>query len=82
MPTYDFRCPNGHTFDVFQKMSDSPTRPCPECGETAERLISGGAGFKIKGGGGSASARSSRTLDGGSSSGEPPHAPADLSKRT
>lgn len=49
MPTYEYRCPRGHTFDVFQKMSDEPVATCPECGERARRQISGGAGFLFKG---------------------------------
>jgi putative FmdB family regulatory protein len=49
MPTYEYRCPTGHTFEVFQKMSDDPVAECPQCGADAERLISGGAGFLFKG---------------------------------
>jgi putative FmdB family regulatory protein len=49
MPTYEYRCPEGHTFDVFQKMSDDPVATCPECGRAAERQISRGAGFLFKG---------------------------------
>ncbi|MDZ7779901.1 MAG: zinc ribbon domain-containing protein [Gemmatimonadota bacterium] len=49
MPTYEYRCPDGHRFEVFQKMSDDPTAACPECGAAAERLISGGAGFLFRG---------------------------------
>jgi putative FmdB family regulatory protein len=51
MPTYDYRCPNGHAFEVFKKMSEAPGSICPECGEMAERQISGGAGFLFKGDG-------------------------------
>ena len=49
MPTYDYECPDGHRFEVFQKMSDDPVSECPECGKPAERKISGGAGFLFKG---------------------------------
>jgi putative FmdB family regulatory protein len=49
MPTYEYRCPKGHRFDVFQKMSDPPVAKCPECGQPGERLISPGAGFLFKG---------------------------------
>ncbi len=49
MPTYDYACPQGHRFEVFQKMSDEPVAQCPECGESAERQISGGAGFLFQG---------------------------------
>lgn len=49
MPTYDYRCPAGHEFERFQRMSDDPGAECPECGKEAERVISGGAGFLFKG---------------------------------
>ncbi len=49
MPTYEYRCPNGHEFEKFQRMSDPPLTECPECGEAAERVLSGGAGFLFKG---------------------------------
>lgn len=49
MPTYEYRCEIGHTFDVFQKMSDEPVAECPECGASAERVLSGGAGVLFKG---------------------------------
>ena len=53
MPTYEFRCANGHEFEQFhRKISDAPsTVPCPECGVMAERVISGGAGLLFKGSG-------------------------------
>jgi putative FmdB family regulatory protein len=53
MPTYEFRCPDGHTFDRFyRKMSDAVSElPCPECGKTATRQLSGGAGLVFKGSG-------------------------------
>ncbi len=49
MPTYDYECPKGHRFDVFQKMSDEPVSKCPQCGGAAQRKITGGAGFLFKG---------------------------------
>ena len=53
MPTYEFRCPDGHEFEKFyRKISDAPTElPCPECGKAAGRLVSGGAGLLFKGSG-------------------------------
>ena len=51
MPTYEYRCPDGHVFEKFQKMSDKPRSKCPTCGKTAERMISGGAGLVFKGSG-------------------------------
>lgn len=32
MPIYEYRCPNGHTFEVFQRMSDPPSESCETCG--------------------------------------------------
>lgn len=32
MPIYEYRCPNGHTFEVFQRMSDAPAETCVTCG--------------------------------------------------
>jgi putative FmdB family regulatory protein len=49
MPTYEYECPKGHRFEVFQKMTDEPGAACPECGAPAKRMISGGAGFLFKG---------------------------------
>ena len=50
MPTYEFRCSNGHAFEQFHKISDAPrTVPCPECGAVSELAISGGAGLVFKG---------------------------------
>ena len=44
MPTYDFLCPCGHTFDVFEMMSKiKPEMPCPKCGKKAERQIGRGS---------------------------------------
>ena len=53
MPTYDFRCPDGHEFEkFFRKISDAQSEvPCPVCGKPAERQVSGGAGLLFKGSG-------------------------------
>lgn len=51
MPTYEYSCPNGHEFELFQKMSDKPRAKCPVCGRPAARRISGGAGLLFKGSG-------------------------------
>jgi putative FmdB family regulatory protein len=31
VPIYEYRCPNGHTFEVFQKMTEPPPAACPTC---------------------------------------------------
>lgn len=51
MPTYEYRCPDGHRFEKFQKMTDKVRAKCPVCGKPAERMISGGAGLVFKGSG-------------------------------
>ncbi|HEX6781560.1 MAG TPA: FmdB family zinc ribbon protein [Solirubrobacterales bacterium] len=40
MPIYEYRCENGHVFDVIQKMTDEPLRECQECGAPASRVLS------------------------------------------
>jgi putative FmdB family regulatory protein len=32
MPIYEYRCPNGHVFELFQRMGDPPPEECVECG--------------------------------------------------
>ncbi len=51
MPTYEYVCLSGHTFERFEKMSDAPRTKCPVCGKRAVRQISGGAGLVFKGSG-------------------------------
>jgi putative FmdB family regulatory protein len=51
MPTYEYRCSNGHDFELFQRMSDEAVDTCPECGADAQRLLSAGAGLLFKGDG-------------------------------
>jgi putative FmdB family regulatory protein len=53
MPTYEYRCPEGHDFERFyRKISDAATElACPVCGKIAERRMSAGAGLLFKGSG-------------------------------
>jgi len=53
MPTYEYRCPDGHDFEHFyRKISDAASElPCPECGKMATRRLTGGAGLVFKGSG-------------------------------
>lgn len=51
MPTYEYRCQNGHDFEVFQRMSEPPVEKCVHCGAPAERQLSAGAGLLFKGSG-------------------------------
>ena len=53
MPTYEYECKNcGHRFEKFQSIKAAPIKTCPQCGKnTAQRLISAGAGIIFKGSG-------------------------------
>jgi putative FmdB family regulatory protein len=52
MPTYQYKCLScGQVFEVFQKMTDPAIDKCPSCQGKADRVISGGAGFLLKGAG-------------------------------
>ena len=39
MPIYEYRCENGHHFDVMQRMSDDPVQTCQECGAPVQRVL-------------------------------------------
>jgi putative FmdB family regulatory protein len=39
MPIYEYRCRNGHEFEVFQSMSEDPVSRCGECGAPVERVF-------------------------------------------
>jgi len=52
MPTYEYECKScGHSFEVFQSMSEEPLKTCVKCGKEVRRLIFGGAGVIFKGSG-------------------------------
>ena len=34
MPIYEYRCPDGHTFEVFQRFADAPIEQCETCGKS------------------------------------------------
>jgi len=52
MPTYEFRCPQGHEFEkLYRTISGAEAQSaCPVCGQVAERIMSP-AGFAFKGSG-------------------------------
>jgi putative FmdB family regulatory protein len=33
VPIYEYKCPKGHVFEVFQKMTDEQPEVCEICGE-------------------------------------------------
>jgi len=80
MPIYEYKCENGHVFDVIQKMTDEPLHDCQECGAPAARVLSApaihfkGSGFhntdygtRKGGGNGSSEGSSEKSSDSGSS---------------
>jgi putative FmdB family regulatory protein len=40
MPIYEYRCPKGHVFELFQKIGDAQPAKCEVCGEgPLERVL-------------------------------------------
>jgi putative FmdB family regulatory protein len=39
MPIYEYRCPNGHTFERFQSMSAAAPEKCDVCGAAPLELV-------------------------------------------
>jgi putative FmdB family regulatory protein len=39
VPTYEYRCENGHLFDVMQRMSDDPLTACIDCGAPVQKVL-------------------------------------------
>jgi putative FmdB family regulatory protein len=39
MPVYEYRCENGHTFEVLQRMADDPVTDCEVCGAPVQRVF-------------------------------------------
>lgn len=80
MPFYDYRCTEGHEFEVRQSMSEDPLTKCQECGAPAARVLSApaihfkGTGFhntdyasKRRSGGDGEGSSSNGSSEGGSS---------------
>lgn len=81
MPIYEYKCDNGHVFEVIQRMADEPLTKCEECGAHAARVLTPpaihfkGSGFhntdygtKRGGGNGSSESGGEKSSDSGSSS--------------
>jgi putative FmdB family regulatory protein len=79
VPIYEYRCTNGHQFDVMQRMSDDPLTACTECGAPVQKVLNAPA-IHFKGSGfyntdygrrnGSKSSDSSSAEGGGGKSGD------------
>jgi putative FmdB family regulatory protein len=80
VPIYEYKCENGHVFDVMQKMAEEPLTECVECGAPAVRVLTApavhfkGSGFyntdygKRKGGSNGSSGEGSSSGDSSGSS--------------
>ena len=39
MPIYEYRCENGHLFEVMQKITEDPVTVCQECAAPVQRVF-------------------------------------------
>jgi putative FmdB family regulatory protein len=39
VPTYEYKCPNGHLFEVFKRISDPPPSACEICGASPVETV-------------------------------------------
>jgi putative FmdB family regulatory protein len=39
MPIYEYRCEQGHTFEVMQRMTDDPLMSCSTCDAPVQRVF-------------------------------------------
>ena len=51
MPTYEYRCPNGHLFDVFKSITAPAPEVCPTCGEGPLEVVLHPVAVHFKGSG-------------------------------
>ena len=50
MPIYEYKCGNGHVFDIMQRMSEDPLTECVECGAPVRKVLHPvGISFKCSG---------------------------------
>ena len=74
MPIYEYRCPNGHTFERFQSMTAPAPERCDVCGAAPLELVLYPVAIHYKGSGfyttdyGKAKAKKEGGESGGSSS--------------
>jgi putative FmdB family regulatory protein len=75
VPIYEYRCPNGHVFELFQRIGDAPPPVCEVCEEgPVERVLYPvavhfkGSGFYSTDYGRGSAKRESASKDGGGDS--------------
>jgi putative FmdB family regulatory protein len=81
VPIYEYRCPNGHVFELFKRMDEPAPDKCEVCGAAPVELVLYPVAIHYKGSGfystdygkgkrKAAAAESSGSSDSGSGSGE------------
>jgi putative FmdB family regulatory protein len=87
MPIYEYRCPDGHTFEVFQRMSDAPVEACQVCGKSPVEKVLYPVSVHFKGSGfyttdyGRGSGKKGASKDGGGDSGSSSDKKADSGEK-
>jgi putative FmdB family regulatory protein len=51
MPIYEYRCPEGHKFELFQRMSDPSPTACEVCGASPVTKVLSSPAIHFKGSG-------------------------------
>jgi putative FmdB family regulatory protein len=51
VPIYEYRCPDGHTFELFQRMTEPPPDACEVCGASPVSRVLYPAAIHFKGSG-------------------------------
>lgn len=50
MPIYEYKCENGHVFDIMQRISEDSLKECVECGAPVKKVLHP-VGISFKGSG-------------------------------
>ena len=50
MPIYEYRCENGHVFDIMQRMTEDPLTECVQCDAPVKKVLHP-VGISFKGSG-------------------------------
>ncbi len=50
MPIYEYKCENGHVFDIMQRMIEDPLTECVQCGAPVRKVLHP-VGISFKGSG-------------------------------
>jgi putative FmdB family regulatory protein len=51
VPTYEYRCPDGHLFEVFKSMAAAAPEACPVCGKGPVEVVLHPVAVHFKGSG-------------------------------